>query len=578
MGKSNDNQFRLLVSQMHLGLAVHEIICDKEGVPVDYQYISVNKRFEEQTGLKAEDIIGKTVLSVLPNIEKYWIETFGKVALSGEPLKCENYAAQLDKYFSVSVYSPQYGQFVVIVDDITEQKILENELYIEKELFKTTLLSVADGVISTDNQGNIKVMNTIAEKLTGWTQKEALGRPLEEIFTRINTNDNTLLVSKMGKEISIEENSASIKDSEGEVTGIVIVFRDYTEKKEKEKQIEYLSFHDHLTGLYNRRYMEDAINRLDTERNLPLTIMMLDVNGLKLTNDIFGHTMGDQLLKSASDIMLETCREDDIICRIGGDEFAIIFPNTDETAAEKIAQRIEQATSNANLDLVIVSLAIGYSVKTRKDESIETIKINADHNMYKNKLKTGKIMRSKTIEKVLFSINHNYDQEQTHMENVSKLCEAIARALKFTPKRIEYIKTAAMLHDIGKIIIPLELLSKTSSLTAEEFELIKQHSEVGYQMLKSVEEFESVAEIVRYHHERWDGQGYGCGLKGTDIPLESRIIAVADAYETMISKRIYKKSKTKEEVVTELKENAGSQFDPNIVTIFIEKVIPFSFF
>lgn len=362
-------------------------------------------------------------------------------------------------------------------------------------------------------------------------------------------------------------------DNEGHITGAVIVFRDFTEKKEKQKQIEYLSFHDHLTGLYNRRYIEDAAHRLDTDRNLPYTVIALDVNGLKLTNDAFGHEMGNKLLVTVADIVKQSCRADDIIGRVGGDEFIILLPKTDAAQAERIMDRITELASQTVVDSIIISLAVGYAVKTNREQEMGSIMRDADQYMYNNKLKHGKTMRNQVIETVLRNINLKYDQEQIHTERVSQYCEAIARALGFSEKEVDQIKTAGALHDIGKIVVPSELLNKPGKLTADEYEAIKRHTETSYQMLKSVHEYMGLAEAVLHHHERWDGTGYPGGLKGIDIPREARIIAVADVYEAMTAERSYQKTKTKEEAVSELKRCAGTQFDPEIVEVFVMKVL-----
>ena len=206
----SEEQFRLLITQMKQGLAVHEIICDDEGNAVDYRFISVNESYEKIIGLCGKDIIGKTVLDIFPDIGKSRIEKFGEVALTGESYQYENYSDELDKYFSVSVYSPRPNQFALILDDITNRKKTEWLLKTERQQFKTTLLSIADGVISTDNYGNVLILNRIAEQLTKWTKAEAFGKPIEDSF-------------------------APIKDSNGKITGVVIVFRDFTEKRQKQK-------------------------------------------------------------------------------------------------------------------------------------------------------------------------------------------------------------------------------------------------------------------------------------------------------------------------------------------------------
>src|SRR6056297_4125829 len=187
---------------------------------------------------------------------------------------------------------------------------------------------------------------------------------------------------------------------------------DITEKKQEQKQIEYLSFHDPLTGLYNRRYMEDSIKRLDTDRNIPFSIIAADVDGLKLTNDAYGHEMGDKLLITAAEILKKSCRKEDIVCRVGGDEFLILLPNIDENKVNEIIKRIAEESQNTKLDSVIVSLAVGYSTKNKKEKNIIEVYKEADNNMYKNKLKFGRIMRNKNIEKVLANVNKRYENEK----------------------------------------------------------------------------------------------------------------------------------------------------------------------
>lgn len=562
----------------------------------------VNSTFVRILGYSKEEVIGKTSQELNIFCENEVENKFsdelrknGKIGNFEMRVKCKNGKILYGLFFGETIESQGKKYFLTVMTDITYRKRMEDEIYIEKELFKTTLLSVGDGVISTDDRGNVMVMNRVAEKLTGWEQEEALGKHVKVVFNVIDENsgqvcenlvqavllnganiklgNQNMLISNTEEDVPIEYSIAPIKASDGKVTGAVIVFRDFTEKKGKQKEIEYLSFNDYLTGLYNRRYMEDALKRMDNYENLPLAIMALDVNGLKLTNDAFGHEMGDKLLRTVGDILKKSCRSKDVICRVGGDEFIILLPKTDEAETDKIKEEIIDVATRMNLDSVMVSLAVGYAVKTSCDEDIESIKNSADSNMYKNKVKYGKIMRSKTVETIIRSINNNYVEEQTHTERVSRYCEAIARKLNFDEKDVEHIKMAGVLHDIGKIILPSELLNKSEKLTEEEYELIKKHPETGYQILKSVNEYSSIAELILYHHERYDGKGYPGGLRGEEIPFESRIITVADAYEAMTAKRPYQRTKTKNEAIEELKRCSGTQFDPKIVKLFIEEIL-----
>lgn len=483
------------------------------------------------------------------------------------------------------------GAVITFVDN-TVRKEMEKEIFNEKEQFKTTLLSVGNGVISTDAMGNIRVFNSVAEKLTGWRQEEAIGKPFEEVFNIINEHtlekcenpvvkvlkdketvvlaDDTILVTKDQKKIPIEDSAAPIKDAQGEVTGVVVVFR---ERKEQIEEIEYLSFHDHLTGLYNRKYMENSIKKLDVKGNIPLTIMSLDVNGLKLVNDAFGHKVGDQLLIKASEAIKKASSPDDIVGRLGGDEFLIFLPQTTEEQAARIKKRMLSLVSQIELDQVSVSLSIGHATKVSEDTDIKMIMTAADNQMYRDKLRYGRIMRFETIEKIIKRLNSEYVGEKRHTERVAQYSEALAKAMNLGEKEVKDMKTAGFLHDIGKIVVPPEILNKRTKLSKEEAEIMKRHPEISYQILKSVDEYISFARDVLYHHERIDGKGYPEGLKGDEIPLGSKILAVADAYEAMTSERPFQAVMTKKEAIAELKTYAGTQFDEEVVKAFIEKVL-----
>mgnify|MGYP000271255637 CR=1 FL=1 len=435
-------------------------------------------------------------------------------------------------------------------------------------------------------------MNRVAQQLTGWTLIEAKGKPFSEVFNIINEKtgekctdplikviqegktmeleNHTLLIKKNNDKISIEDSAAPVLDEHGNIKGAVIVFRDNTEKKERQERIEYLSYHDQLTGLYNRRYMEDSLKRLDTERNLPLCIMMMDINGLKMANDAFGHKMGDRLLITSAEILLSVTRADDILCRVGGDEFMLILPQTDNETASKIKKRISEKTKNTLLDSVVVSLAVGYEIKTQFFQDINDILRQADSNMYKDKFKHGREMRLKTVNNILKDIDKKYSHEKEHREKVAEYSLMIGQALEFDENSMEELKLAAMVHDVGKIKVSGVLLNKKSKPTKEEWEELKKHSVTGYNILKAVDEYAGIAEEVLYHHEHWDGKGYPKKLKGEEIPLISRIISVADAFQAMTGDRPYKEKKTAKEAIEEIKNCSGKQFDPEIAKIFIE--------
>ncbi len=837
--KRSESNYKHLITKMQQAFAYHEIICDEAGKPVNYRFLDVNESFEKLVGQKREDIIGKTVTQILPHLEENWIETYGTVALTGEPVEFCSYSAELNKYFSISAYSPQPRTFAVIVNDIsedkkteddlrrslekyryifdfsplgvftfdnngniidcndlfvsiigssrsalinlslldlpdrkvakcvegalqghnteyrdiyhsftadkstplrakfspifsknneiiggtgviediserqkiqdeldlkslvleqldehititdlngvityvnqtqvdkmnypkedfigfsidifgedssrgaaqkdivkntltngawrgevinftadgtelimdcrtqvvldengntialagiatdiTERKRIENELFNEKELFKTTLLSVGDGVISTDNHGNIVVINRIAELLTGWSADDACGRPLEDVFHIINENNrgkcknpvfevlstnkiyeisnHTVLISKDGSEKYIEDSAAPIQNIEGSITGVVLVFRDVTEKRLRQKEVEFLSFHDQLTGLYNRRYYELEVKRIDNERYYPITLAMADVNGLKLTNDAFGHESGDLLLQKIAGIFKKECRSQDIIARIGGDEFILLLPETDAKKANVILNRINAVIAKEQINGMVLSVSIGYAVKNDSSVSINEIFMKAEDSMYRHKLAESSSTRSKTIDLVLSSLFAKSEREMSHSSRVGDLCEFIAKAMGFSKIDVDQIRLAGLMHDIGKIGISESIIDKTSSLNGEEKLELERHAEIGYRILSSVSEFSKIADYILEHHERPDGNGYPRGLNKNDISIQAKIISVADAYDAMTAGRPYRKAMTQKEAVDELRKHSGTQFDPAIVRTFAENVL-----
>jgi diguanylate cyclase (GGDEF)-like protein/PAS domain S-box-containing protein len=478
-----------------------------------------------------------------------------------------------------------------IIEDIGDRKNMETSLYLEKERLRTTLLSIGDGVISTDSRGCVTLINKVAEKLTGWCQAEAYGLPLNQVLSLVNEytrescdnpasrvletgeiielNNHTILLSKDGREIPVEDSAAPIKNQDGHITGVVIVFRDFSDKKEKQEQIEYLSFHDHLTGLYNRRFFDEELRRLNTPRNLPLSLLIFDVNGLKLTNDAFGHIAGDRLLKTVAHTMQKMSRSDDIISRIGGDEFVILLPQTEIHEAKELAKRINNTLSKEHLDAGHVSISSGWGVKTDIEEEIDEVFKAAENKMYQYKISERNSTRNEAIQFIMKTLYEKLPREQDHSEQVSKISGAIGTAMGFTNEEINELMTAGALHDIGKIAIGNEILDKLDNLSDYEWLEIRRHPEISYSILSSLNDYAPLANITFVHHERYDGTGYPKGLVGEQIPLQARIIAIADAYDAMTYGRPYKEPMSAEAAIQEIIDGKNTQFDPIIVDIFL---------
>jgi diguanylate cyclase (GGDEF)-like protein len=345
-----------------------------------------------------------------------------------------------------------------------------------------------------------------------------------------------------------------------------------TRSKVTEERLKYLSFHDVLTGLYNRSYFEEELKRLDVKRQLPLSIIMGDVNGLKLVNDTLGHQTGDKLIREAGKILKKICRKEEIICRWGGDEFAILLPRADRVAAEKICDRIRKACEEGGEESIPLSFGLGTGSKENPDQPIESVLKEAEDNMYRDKLLDSRSSRFSMIVFFQKALAEKSAETPEHGRRIRDLALKVGDALGLSNRELEELDILAALHDIGQIAIPGDILSKPCYLDSEEWELMKKHPEIGERIVRTVPNLIDIAEAILCHHEYWDGTGYPRKLREEQIPLLSRILAIADAYDVMTGGRPYKKAVSHQEAIDEIRKCAGTQFDPELVGQFIKLV------
>jgi len=286
--------------------------------------------------------------------------------------------------------------------DITERKLIEEQLRKSEEKFRTYIEKAPMGIFIADETGKYTEVNPAACQMTGYNEKELLNLTIADFLAPESLNKGLLLFEKMmaegyaeGDIICLKKfnekfwvNLVSVKLSDNRVIGF---HTDISKKKEAQAQILELSYHDQLTGLYNRRFYEEEIKRLDVKRNLPITIILGDVNGLKLINDSFGHAIGDDLLKKAAEVIKKGCRADDIIARLGGDEFVIFLPKTDAKKADLIINRFKDLSLKEEVASIAISISFGYATKSNEEENIKDTFKSAEDLMYKNKRSVSKV-------------------------------------------------------------------------------------------------------------------------------------------------------------------------------------------
>jgi diguanylate cyclase (GGDEF)-like protein len=344
------------------------------------------------------------------------------------------------------------------------------------------------------------------------------------------------------------------------------------ERKRADENLIFLSQHDALTGLYNRAFFQNKILALEKSRRLPIAIIVCDVDGLKLVNDTFGHSAGDDLLIATANIIGKAIRRDDLAARVGGDEFAIIMPGAGQKAAEDAIKRLRTLLPSCrHLGASIpLSLSIGYQIKTDKSVSIQELLLEADKRMYYEKLHHSQSVRNEVVDTIIKRLEVRDFMTEEHAARLQDLAAALARKAGLPDKQLDDIRLLAKFHDIGKVGIADRILFKHGPLTAEERKEVQRHCDIGYRIAKISTELAPIADSILRHQEWWNGHGYPLGLAGDDIPIEARIIAIVAAYSAMTSNRPYRQARSHEEAVAELVRCAGQQFDPQLVELFLE--------
>ena len=459
----------------------------------------------------------------------------------------------------------------------TEELSKKNEEHYES-LFENSL----DGIYKSTIDGNYIDVNPALSKMLGYDNKEellSLNIPNQIYVSKKyspspkerNKLFETQLKKKDGTTIWVEISSRVIYYKKKPVyyEGIV---RNITGRKKAEEKIIYLSFYDNLTGLYNRAYFEEEIKRLDTQRQLPLSFIIGDINRLKLVNDAFGHIQGDKLIVKVAEVLKAFCRQEDAIARWGGDEFTILLPQTKKEDAGEIINRIKNVCIVTSKHEIPMSISLGTATKEKVKQDIKDVIKKAEDNMYRHKLIERKSIYSSITSSLERTLYEKSLETREHAERLKKLSQEIGQAIHLPDNKIDELSLLSTLHDIGKIAVPEEILANGRKLTKKEWVLIKKHPVIGYNICESNPQLVHIAEGVLGHHEWWNGDGYPQGLRGDNIPVTSRIISIVDAYDVMISGRTYKKAVTEKEAIKELKRCSGTQFDPKLVDIFISIV------
>ncbi|MBS3988000.1 MAG: diguanylate cyclase [Erysipelothrix sp.] len=353
---------------------------------------------------------------------------------------------------------------------------------------------------------------------------------------------------------------------------------------------------DSLTNVYNRRYFMDTLNELSKNvRQQSLALIMLNIDMFSLYNDLYGHVAGDKALIKLANTIKTICGSQGHICRYGEDTFAILLPYADSKMAYEMAEKIRLRMSTLSMSndnqtqrFITVSSGIcvaptlandGNDLLHKANMTLRSVKTNGknqsliyDEEVVEKQSQGSEEMNMATVYALTAAIDAKDHFTFGHSQRVARYACAIAEEMNASKEEVELIRTASLLHDIGKIGVPESILTKQTALSDEEYETMKRHVDMSITIIKYLPSFSHVIPAVMGHHERWDGYGYPRKIAGENIPFSARCIAIADAFDAITSDRHYKSFLSTEHALEEIERNAGTQFDPQLAQAFVRVV------
>ena len=479
-----------------------------------------------------------------------------------------------------------------------------SELEQSNENLYSILESMPDATLVIDKDRKVIVWNRAMEELTGVNKSTMLGQdnyaysmalhkeagpvlidlvgpntslqtlPNEKVTQRghiLSTNTFDKSISH-GKSTYLWAKAAPVLNDREEVLGAIETIQDVTTYSKTEQELKYLQMHDQLTGFFNSAYLTQEMNRVTAEGCAPISCIVCNIDGLKLINDTLGFRAGDSVLLSAAEIIREAITEQDVVARIGGDEFSILLPGSGKEQLEIICTKIREGMERHNVEYphLPLSISLGSAFSNKPVSDLRDLFKEADNNMFHEKLYYNPDIQTATVKILMKALEAKDFIKEGHVDRLQSILVSVGAAIGMTPRRLNGMRLLAKFHDIGKVGIPDRILLKQGPLSPAEVTEMQRHCEIGFRIAQNAPVLVPIADWILKHHEWWNGKGYPLGLQDKEIPLECRLFAIADAYDALTSDRPYRKAMPHEKAAAELNKRVGTQFDPELVKTFLE--------
>ena len=576
--------------------------------------IAWNRALEEMTGVPKEDVLGtsnySTALYGAPrNVLVDYVSMEDEVVKEAYPSEfryskqdiLHNEGHMFGIYGGKAAYlsvlaGPLYDEngnpigAVESMRDITDQVKHREEALNNEVLLRQITNAMSDMIIVTNQEGIITYASPSTYKklcysadvflgthLTSfvWTEDQGLITEALRIFSERQAVERVTFRAHCahGKTLWLEANGNAIVNTVGVYCGGVLGCRDVSERIELERRAAHMAVHDQLTEVHNRDHFEDRLELLDSTHPAA-GIITCDIDGLKIVYDTFGHDAGDRLLIATAQILRLCVGSRGPLSRTGGDEFAIVLETSSREIMEKTCACIAEGIREYNEQnpALPLSVSVGYAIRMSLQDPLREVFRRADNSMYREKLHSRQSNRSALVSVLMKALEARDFITEGHADRLQDLVSGVARSLRLTEQQVTDLKLLAQFHDIGKVGIPDRILFKPGKLSPVEYEEMKTHCSIGHRIAFSAPDLLPIADWVLKHHEWWNGRGYPLGLKGESIPLECRILSIADAFDAMTSDRPYRKAMPLESAIEELERGKNTQFDPDLVEVFIRVI------
>lgn len=465
-------------------------------------------------------------------------------------------------FIGMLMYYNTFRYLPAVTMNITRRMILNY-------LSEPVILFDYDGWLTDYSKSILKVMPNAHFNIGSMTIDEFVSSGNFIGFRPVDTDQDFDWTTKIGG----EDYTYSIKyrcmtDAKGRSLGKIFVFHDITSMRDTYFNLEKSLLYDPLTGLYNKQSYLQQVPQWDNKRYWPVAVAVCNINGLKRINDQYGIEYGDAVMKQLAYFVKMHAGEDAYVAKLEGGDVLAVLEETTHNEAVEICEDIKKDLEGFYGRDVLIHLEYGVAVKEDAVTTMEQILGEAKSSMQNKKMLRDNSMSSSLVDSLKQTLSESDYETEEHVERTREMASRLGKALNLSDTDIGKLELLAIMHDIGKVAIPHQVLLKKGKLSDEEFEIMKQHTIKGYRIANASPELSSIADCILSHHEKWDGTGYPNKLKGEDIPLLVRIISTVDSHDVMVHDRPYHRAMPEEDAIKELRRCAGTQFDPNIIEVF----------